>query len=97
MRGHRPPKNQEAGSGVGVKGAFWDQDPEILLRISRCGGGGKRSLTVNSSQVGTKVPGDMDILAEISGVVCWEFKGGLSGTSLVVQWLTEFSVHMAWV
>ena len=62
------------GGWVGVKGAFWDQGPEILLRISQCEGWGKRSLTVNSSQVGTKVPGDTDILVEISGVVCWSSK-----------------------
>lgn len=33
------------GGWMGVKGAFWDQGPEILLTISRCRGGGKRSLT----------------------------------------------------
>lgn len=59
---------------MGVKGAFGDQGPEILLRLSPCGGGGKRSLTVNDSRVGTKVPGDTDILVEISGLVCWSSK-----------------------
>ena len=40
--GHRPPQNWEAGSGVGLKGSFGDQGPEILLRLRPCGGGGKR-------------------------------------------------------